>query len=1088
MGSEAHSGNLGSLQSGKFRESDGLIPRFLSDLFSSLCKRREEAEKAILQSGDCAPGGVSSLVDFKISASFLEVYGDDIYDLLEEERTSLKIREGSNKDTIVVGLREQVVSSADEAMGVLNKGTMHRTTGETLMNFTSSRSHAVFTVNLHQITRNDEGDDTMTTSRFTFVDLAGSERMKKTGAQGERAREGIKINEGLLALGNVINALADEERLSRGERVHVPYRQTKLTRLLQDALGGNSQTLFLACVSPSDTNASETLSTLHYANRARNIKNAPTRNVDATKEELQRLRALANLLKCELIKHKFDSSAEASTAALGEVNDELLLRDDVATYLNVIDEKVEEISGVSYRHFSDGEQAPLSGAIAVNQAALTFNNPPTTNQPRPDETVLAHDRTVSCAVDDEMPDREVTPDDDLEVVDALLDSSEEQITKIDGDIVLEEKRLLKLRENIREYQGMEKRFEEKVQEVEKLEAEKQALMARLEQANTDPSSSASTHAINQQLEKVKTSLSKARLEIRHHQQKYRESEAEAKKCKGLERRIDEMKSQKAALIRKTKDDAQRQKEFKTTKNREIQNLRKRERAAVNKCTKLETGETTVGVRVWCVISTSLSKHSKLIRCPAECSRLKTNLQRYETRHKKLLDKLNRTELALKTVTAKQRRSGVATSNGVRQRTGSDSDGFAPMGPELDRVVFVLDNTVHEKVEMSITAALYARRTTDLNEAMHAMEEEVKILNERKRKADAIDGTTPDDVLDDIIEHEDNVQSCLIRIELVENELDDLRARHPFLEDGSFNLPEKDELFDESDHALQMISKFDRPTLRTLLVSCLSTCYSCELSRRNMKESLAKKDSQLNDCESQLQVLQEKVSVLSKALEQKSIHEAASLETINSLRDDIEDGKSELKNLQAENASLQVDLEDAQLNKDKLASQGHQIQELQLLVKTLESDLEKACEALSNSHEENVRRTQEEDDSAAALRIELEVTRKALSSSRAMRDEVEEELKILKRESAVEESLNESHDSSQESNSSMHKELEKLRVSRERLNQLTKQDGPGMDLKTPIYPEREAMEGVAARTSANVPTFTKFDNLKQKYLKKANKHC
>jgi len=254
----------------------------------------------------------------------------------------------------------------------------------------------------------------------------------------------------------------------------------------------------------------------------------------------------------------------------------------------------------------------------------------------------------------------------------------------------------------------------------------------------------------------------------------------------------------------------------------------------------------------------------------------------------------------------------------------------------------------------------------------------------------------------------------------------------------------------------------------------------------MKESLAKKDSQLNDCESQLQVLQEKVSVLSKALEQKNIHEAASLETINSLRDDIEDGISELKNLQAENASLQVDLEDAQLNKDKLASQGHQIQELQLLVETLESDLEKACEALSNSHEENVRRTQEEDDSAAALRIELEVTRKALSSSRAMRDEVEEELKILKRD---EESLNESHDSSQESNSSMHKELEKLRVSRERLNQLTKQDGPGMDLKTPIYPEREGtMEGVAARTSANVPTFTKFDNLKQKYLKKANKHC
>ena len=180
------------------------------------------------------------------------------------------------------------------------------------MNFTSSRSHAVFTVNLQQTTRSSDGDEIHSHSRFTFVDLAGSERMKKTGAEGERAKEGIKINEGLLALGNVINALADEERLAKGERVHVPYRQSKLTRLLQDALGGNSQTLFLACVSPSDTNASETLSTLHYANRARNIKNAPTRNVDATAEELRRLRTLTNLLKCELIKERFDGASSST--------------------------------------------------------------------------------------------------------------------------------------------------------------------------------------------------------------------------------------------------------------------------------------------------------------------------------------------------------------------------------------------------------------------------------------------------------------------------------------------------------------------------------------------------------------------------------------------------------------------------------------------------------------------------------------------------------------------------------------------------------------------------------------------------------
>jgi len=186
--------------------------------------------------------------------------------LLDDDRdVALKIREDSNKQVIIKGLKSAPISNAYEA------GTMNRTTASTLMNLTSSRSHAVFQVALQQTTR--DGDELTTKSRFTFVDLAGSERMKKPG------QEGIKINEGLLALGNCINALADEDKLAKGEKCHhVPYRQSKLTRLFQDALGGNSTALFLACVSPSDTNASETLSTLHYANRARNIKNAPTKN------------------------------------------------------------------------------------------------------------------------------------------------------------------------------------------------------------------------------------------------------------------------------------------------------------------------------------------------------------------------------------------------------------------------------------------------------------------------------------------------------------------------------------------------------------------------------------------------------------------------------------------------------------------------------------------------------------------------------------------------------------------------------------------------------------------------------------------
>ena len=223
-------------------ENDGLIPRFMTELFASLVAKRDASERDF-QSHEAKHS--VSLVDFRVSASFLEIYGDSIHDLLDEDRNALKIREDSKKEVVVVGLQEKNISNALEAMQVLNTGTMNRTTAATLMNCTSSRSHAVFTVHLQQASRGAEGDEITTTSRFTFVDLAGSERMKKTGAKGERAKEGIKINEGLLALGNVINALADDERLAKGEKIHVPYRQSKLTRLLQDALGGNSQTFFL---------------------------------------------------------------------------------------------------------------------------------------------------------------------------------------------------------------------------------------------------------------------------------------------------------------------------------------------------------------------------------------------------------------------------------------------------------------------------------------------------------------------------------------------------------------------------------------------------------------------------------------------------------------------------------------------------------------------------------------------------------------------------------------------------------------------------------------------------------------------------
>merc|ERR1712141_425097 len=132
---------------------------------------------------------------------------------------------------------------------------------------------------------------------FHLVDLAGSERAKKTEAKGERFKEGVKINLGLLSLGNVISALGDDN----GAKSHIPYRDSKLTRLLQDSLGGNSHTLMMACVSPADSNLEETISTLRYADRARKIKNKPIVNKDPKAAELSRLRSQVQQLQLKLL-------------------------------------------------------------------------------------------------------------------------------------------------------------------------------------------------------------------------------------------------------------------------------------------------------------------------------------------------------------------------------------------------------------------------------------------------------------------------------------------------------------------------------------------------------------------------------------------------------------------------------------------------------------------------------------------------------------------------------------------------------------------------------------------------------------------
>uniref|UniRef100_A0A8C5I477 Kinesin motor domain-containing protein n=1 Tax=Gouania willdenowi TaxID=441366 RepID=A0A8C5I477_GOUWI len=285
----------------------GIIPRAVHQLFEGIQSRRVQAQEI----GTQAP-------DFKVSAQFLELYNEEILDLFDVARdpenrsrkSNIKIHEDASGSIYTSGVTSRLVHSEDELLQCLKLGALSRTTASTQMNAQSSRSHAIFTIHLCQMRVCPESQmvsqglkqmryETLM-AKFHFVDLAGSERLKRTGATGERAREGISINCGLLALGNVISALGDQAKKGG----HVPYRDSKLTRLLQDSLGGNSHTVMIACISPSDRDFMETLNTLKYANRARNIKNKVVVNQDKTSQQISALRAEIARLQMELMEFK----------------------------------------------------------------------------------------------------------------------------------------------------------------------------------------------------------------------------------------------------------------------------------------------------------------------------------------------------------------------------------------------------------------------------------------------------------------------------------------------------------------------------------------------------------------------------------------------------------------------------------------------------------------------------------------------------------------------------------------------------------------------------------------------------------------
>ncbi|XP_010215808.1 PREDICTED: kinesin-like protein KIF13B, partial [Tinamus guttatus] len=275
-------------------DQPGLIPRLCSGLFERAQKEENEEQS------------------FKVEVSYMEIYNEKVRDLLDPKgsRQSLKVREHSVYGPYVDGLSKLAVASYKDIESLMSEGNKSRTVAATNMNEESSRSHAVFKIILtHTLYDVHSGTSGEKVGKLSLVDLAGSERATKTGAAGDRLKEGSNINKSLTTLGLVISALADQAA-GKNKNKFVPYRDSVLTWLLKDSLGGNSKTAMVATVSPAADNYDETLSTLRYADRAKNIVNHAVVNEDPNARIIRELREEVEKLREQLTKAEAMKSPE----------------------------------------------------------------------------------------------------------------------------------------------------------------------------------------------------------------------------------------------------------------------------------------------------------------------------------------------------------------------------------------------------------------------------------------------------------------------------------------------------------------------------------------------------------------------------------------------------------------------------------------------------------------------------------------------------------------------------------------------------------------------------------------------------------
>ncbi|KAI4991367.1 hypothetical protein ZWY2020_039738 [Hordeum vulgare] len=547
----------------------GIIPRAMVALFDKIDKLKNQ-------------------VDFQLRVSFIEILKEEVRDLLDPATVAagkvengnghagkltvpgkppVQIREGSNGVITLSGSTEVHVTTQKEMTTCLEQGSLSRATGSTNMNNQSSRSHAIFTITLEQMRKADpimgsdgmpieEMNDDYLCAKLHLVDLAGSERAKRTGSDGLRFKEGVHINRGLLALGNVISALGDEKK--RKEGAHVPYRDSKLTRLLQDSLGGNSKTVMIACISPADINAEETLNTLKYANRARNIQNKPIVNRNPIADEMKRMRQQLEYLQAELVL--------ARGGGVGS-DDVQGLRERISWLEHTNEDLCRELYGLRNHGHSDPCEPELHKTVNGYTKGEGLKRSLQSTEP--------FDVLMTDSV------REGNPKDiDDEVAKEwehtmLQDSLGKELNELNKQL---EKKESEMKGYGHDTVALKQHFGKKLMELEEekraVQKERDRLLAEVESLNAD----GQTHKVRDaQLQKLKTFEAQI-LELKKKQesqvQLLKEKQKSDEAAKKLQEEIHFIKSQKVQLQHKIKQEAEQFRQWKASREKELLQLRK----------------------------------------------------------------------------------------------------------------------------------------------------------------------------------------------------------------------------------------------------------------------------------------------------------------------------------------------------------------------------------------------------------------------------------------------------------------------------------------------------------------------------------